>query len=307
MSRPLRVQFEGAVYHVTSRGNERTSIFRDDRDRTRFLEMVASVSASSGWRIHGYCLMGNHYHLIVETARANLARGMQRVNGRYTQWFNVRHRRVGHLLQGRYKAVLVARDSHLLELCRYVVLNPVRAGVCASADRWRWSNYRATAGLSPGPRWLAIDWTLSQFSSSKRMARELYRRFVAEGKGQATEPAVRHQIFFGGDDFLREVATRLKETPRRSRLSSVAFESVRRAVAREFGIPPESLSRRRGGEDKMAAIYLASKLCGHPGTEVAAEFGVKGARVSNVVTEIETGRRPALARRIRRIEGRLTS
>src|SRR6185369_14352378 len=133
MARPLRLEFEGALYHVTSRGNERSPIFRDDRDRTKFLEILGSIASVSRWAVHAYCLMGNHYHLLLETPRPNLSAGMQRINGRYTQWFNRRHRRAGHLLQGRFKAILVERDPHLLELCRYVVLNPVRAGMAAGA------------------------------------------------------------------------------------------------------------------------------------------------------------------------------
>jgi REP element-mobilizing transposase RayT len=313
MSRPLRLEFPGALYHVTARGNERSSIFRDDRDRARFLEMLGAVAASSSWIVHAYCLMGNHYHVVVETPRANLSAGMQRLNGRYTQWFNIRHGRSGHLLQGRYHAVLVERDSHLLELCRYVVLNPVRAGVAAVPEKWPWSSYRATAGLSAAPPWLDVDGTLSPFSRSKSKARELYRTFVAEGRGaRSPEKDVRHQMYLGGEEFLREMAGRLKGRPVSKDVPSAQqspgapdFEAIRRAVAREFRVAPEALSRRRGGEDKMAAVYLARKHSGRAGTEVGREFGVGGARVSNVVTGIESGRRPALARRIRKIEARL--
>lgn len=315
MSRPLRLEFEGALYHVTARGNERTAIYRDDRDRARFLEMLGSIAQASSWIVHAYCLMGTHYHLVIETPRANLSAGMQRLNGRYTQWFNVRHRRSGHLLQGRYHAVLVARDSHLLELCRYVVLNPVRGGIVASPERWPWSSYRATAGTAPAPRWLEVDWTLSQFSRSKSKARELYRTFVAEGKGAPSpEKEVRHQMYLGGEDFLQEMAERLKSSApskdvRTSRRlpGRPDFEVIRRAVAREFNVTPESLSRSRGGEDKMAAVYLAQRLSGRSGVEVGREFEIGGARVSNIVTEIESGGRAALARRIRKIEGRLGS
>ncbi|HWC65809.1 MAG TPA: transposase [Thermoanaerobaculia bacterium] len=313
MSRPLRLEFEGALYHVTARGNERTSIFRDDRDRARFLEMLGSIAASSSWVVHAYCLMGNHFHLVVETPRANLSAGMQRLNGRYTQWFNIRHRRSGHLLQGRYHAVLVERDPHLLELCRYVVLNPVRAGLVAGPEKWAWSSYRATAGLSPAPPWLEVDETLSVFARSRAKARGLYRTFVSEGRGAPSpEDAVRHQIYLGGEDFLQEMGKRLedraisKDVPSTQRNPAAPdFEKIRRAVAREFRTEPEALSRRRGGEDKMAAVYLAQKHSGRAGTEVGREFGVGGARVSNIVTEIESGGRPALVRRIRKIEARL--
>ena len=128
MSRPLRLEFAGALYHVTARGNAREAIFRDDEDRAMFLDLVGREIAQQRWRCYAYCLMGNHYHLLIETAEPNLTRGMQRLNQVYTQRFNRRHRRVGHVLQGRYKAIVVDHDSYLKELIRYVVLNPVARG-----------------------------------------------------------------------------------------------------------------------------------------------------------------------------------
>ena len=132
MARPLRLEYEGAVYHVTSRGNARDEIFLGDVDRAQFLETLGDAIRRHGWICHAYCLMTNHYHLLIETPEAGLSRGMQLLNGVYTQWFNRRHQRVGHLFQGRFKAVLVEKESHLLELARYVVLNPVRAGMVRS-------------------------------------------------------------------------------------------------------------------------------------------------------------------------------
>lgn len=128
MARPLRLEFPGAVYHVTSRGNSKQDIFLDAKDRKLFLEVLSSVVARFKWLCHAYCLLGNHYHLIVETLEGNLSRGMRQLNGVYTQVFNRRHKKVGHLFQGRYKAILVEKETHLLALCRNVVLNPVRAG-----------------------------------------------------------------------------------------------------------------------------------------------------------------------------------
>ena len=157
MARPLRVEYEGAVYHVTSRGNAREDIFLDNRDRSRFLEMLGDVVARYGWICHAYCLMTNHYHLLIETPEANLSRGMHLLNGVYTQWFNRRHKRVGHLLQGRFKAILVEKESHLLELARYIVLNPVRAKMVRSVRDWPWDSYRATSDQSDVPEFLTVD------------------------------------------------------------------------------------------------------------------------------------------------------
>ncbi len=306
MSRALRLEYEGAVYHLTSRGNERAAIYRDDADRERFLQIVGSVASSLGWIVHAYCLMGNHYHLIVETPRGNLSAGMQRINGRYTHFFNRRHRRVGHLLQGRYKAIHFEKEEHLLELCRYVVLNPVRVRQVERAGAWPWSSYRATCGRVSAPKWLEVDWTLSRFSRRRAASRKSYERFVVEGR-HAPSPwkKVRHQIYLGGESFLREMEARLKgatpgeDIPERQRAPSPpSIEAIRKAVARVFKVNESDLSRRRGGEDKIAAIYLASALTGRPGAEVGRAFGVRPARVSNVRTEIDSGRRPKLLKRL---------
>ncbi len=151
MARPLRIEFAGALYHVTSRGDGREDIFLEEGDRTRFVEVLSEVCQRFNWAVHAYCLMGNHYHLVVETRDDSLAKGMRQLNGLYTQRFNREHGRVGHVFQGRYKAILVQKDSYLLELARYVVLNPVRAGMVRSAKEWPWSSYRAMVGQAPVP------------------------------------------------------------------------------------------------------------------------------------------------------------
>lgn len=139
---------------MTSRGDRREDIYLDDADREGFLEVMAEVCEQHRWSCHAYCLMSNHYHLLVETHEGTLGQGTRQLNGVYTQRFNRRHRRVGHVFQGRYKAILVNKESHLLELARYIVLNPVRAAMVRSARDWPWSSYRATAGFAQGPAWL---------------------------------------------------------------------------------------------------------------------------------------------------------
>jgi len=212
MARPLRIEFPGAVYHVTSRGNARQAIFIDDEDRGRFLDVLSMVGERFNWFCHAYCLMENHYHLLIETPDGNLSKGMRELNGGYTQGFNQRYRRVGHLFQGRYKAIIVEKDSHLLSLCRYVVLNPVRAGLRERPEQWRWSSYRATIGLVRRPSFLSIDWILSQFGGMRGAAMEKYRRFVMEGidRGSPWE-ALRGQIFLGTDEFIKQLSGLLDE------------------------------------------------------------------------------------------------
>jgi putative transposase len=160
MARPLRLEYEGAVYHVTSRGNARQDIYLVDPDRELFLSVVGATVERFSWLCHAYCLMPNHYHLLIETPEANLSRGMRHLNGVYTQAFNRRHMRSGHVLQGRFKAIVVEKESHLLELARYVVLNPVRARMVRSAKDWPWSSYRATAGLAEVPHFLTVGCVL---------------------------------------------------------------------------------------------------------------------------------------------------
>jgi len=222
MARPLRIEYPGAVYHITSRGNARQDIFVDDADRAAFLEILAKAVDRFNWLCHAYCLMSNHFHLLIETVDPTLARGMRHLNGVYTQAFNRRHERSGHLLQGRYKAILVEKDSHLLELARYVVLNPVRAGMVRSCKDWRWSSYRATAGLESAFSFLTTEWILSQFAQSPSKARRAYRRFVSAGRGEPVWGNLKGQIYYGSDEFIEQhvpVGSRaFREVPREQRL-----------------------------------------------------------------------------------------
>jgi putative transposase len=151
MARPLRIEYPGALYHITSRGNEKKPVYKNDQDREDFLSTLHQVNKRYHWLCHAYCLMDNHFHLLIETLQGNLSLGMRQLNGVYTQKFNNRHGRVGHLFQGRYKAILIQKDSHLLEVCRYVVLNPVRARLVEEPGGWRWSSYGATAGEATPP------------------------------------------------------------------------------------------------------------------------------------------------------------
>ena len=211
MARPLRVEFEGAVYHVTSRGNAGAKIFLDDVDRSRFLEVLNDVVGRFGWICHAYCLMGNHYHLLIETPEPNLSRGMQHLNGVYTQWFNRRRSRNGHLVQGRFKSILVEKESYLLELARYIVLNPVRAKMVRAAKDWKWSSYRATSGQADPPEFLAVDWLLSQFGKNRAEAADAYRRFVGEGKGIDIWEELTGSVLMGGNAFVQSLKPLLKD------------------------------------------------------------------------------------------------
>lgn len=186
MARPLRIEYDGALYHVTSRGNERKPIFKDDTDRELFLDILSHVTDRFNWLCHAYCLMDTHYHLVIETPDGNLSKGMRQLNGVYTQAFNRRYNRVGHLFQGRFKGILVQKDSHFLEVCRYVVLNAVRAKAVKHPRDWAWSSYRATAGQVAIPTCVTAEELLSHFGQRRIGAQEKYREYVSEGIGRAT-------------------------------------------------------------------------------------------------------------------------
>lgn len=211
MARPLRIQYPGAVYHITSRGNEKKAIYKDDQDRENFLRTLQHVNKRYHWICHAYCLMDNHYHLLIETPDGNLSLGMRQLNGVYTQFFNQRYRRGGHLFQGRYKAILIQKDTHLLEVCRYVVLNPVRAHLKKRAGDWKWSSYLATAGQAPAHPCLTKDWVLGQFSRARREAEQEYRQFVQAGIGKGTIwDELKGQAILGGEAFVKKLSDHLK-------------------------------------------------------------------------------------------------
>lgn len=212
MVRPLRLEFPGALYHVTSRGDRREDIYEDNDDRERFLEILGAVVTGYNWLCHAYCQMNNHYHLIIETPDGNLSKGMRQLNGVFTQASNRRHQRSGHLFQGRYKAILVDKESYLLELSRYVVLNPVRArGIVHRIEEWPWSSYPAMTGMAIPPEWLTTDWLLSQFGKQRIRAMEKYRQFVIEGIAQKPDlwSDLKGQIYLGNEDFVSTMQNRI--------------------------------------------------------------------------------------------------
>lgn len=269
MARQLRLEYPGALWHVTSRGNERRDIYFDDHDRRSFLEMLADVVVLHDWILHAWVLMRNHYHLLVETPRApTLSRGVKRLNERYAHHVNTRHLRAGHLFQGRFKGIIVEKEAHLLELIRYIVLNPVRCGAVRHAGDWAWSNYRSTAGLASAPSWLEIDWALAQFDERNRVAaHEKYRHFVADGRGAAYKPweDLVGQLYLGGAAFCDRMQALVNTTPRsqdhprgQRRLVTPSFDAVIASVAEAFGVGSiDGLRRARRSQARKALAHLA--------------------------------------------------
>jgi len=242
MSRQPRIQFPGAFYHITSRGNRRADIFLDDHDYLTWHETFARTSDKFGFISHSFCLMPNHFHILLETLQANLSDGMQFLNSHYSQHFNKRHDKIGHLLQGRFNAQLVDHDSYLAELGRYIALNPVRAGLVASAAEWRWSSYRYTAGLAAPPPWLETERILACFGQiSNEQRHRAFRAFVAGG--------------IDSDNPLKKRRKSQKATPQ----SSVA---------------PQPLAAYATQSDRKTAISDAISSGAYSKKDIAEAFGV---------------------------------
>jgi putative transposase len=276
MARPLRIEFPGALYHVTSRGNARQRVFLDDEDRETFLATLAWVVARFRWCCHAYCLMGNHVHLLIETPQPNLSRGMRQLNGVYTQRFHRRHRTVGHLFQGRFQAILVEQEGYLLELARYIVLNPVRAKMVKTPERYPWSSYRPMLGIAPVPPALTTEWVLEQFASTRAIARRRYTKFVHDGIGvPGPWEEVKGQVLLGSEAFIERLTPQLeecstREIPKRQRL-------VHRPPLRTLLAGTDSKTARNIA---MAQAYLKH---GYTLSEISGAAGLHYATISRLI------------------------
>ena len=286
MARPLRLEFAGALYHVTARGDSRETIFEDDEDRHAFLDILGTVVGDFNWLCHAYCLMGNHYHLLVETPDGNLSKGMRQLNGVYTQRSNRRHRRDGPIFQGRYKAIVVDKDSYLLELCRYVVLNPVRARLVKSVERWPWSSYRAMLGAQAAPAWLSTAALLAQLGRNKARARDRYRRFVAEGlKVPSPWEELKGQIYLGDERFVKKMQAKLTR--------QTADINIPRAQRR--GRAPSLARIAKAHPDRNRAILAAHETGEYSYAQIAQHFAVHFTTVGRIVRAGRSVRRKVKA------------
>ena len=285
MGRPLRVEYAGAVYHITSRGNEKRAIFLEDEDRVELLEKLKDYHDRFGILIHSYVLMDNHYHLILETPRGNLLRVMHGLNGGYTGYFNRKYGRVGHLFQGRYRGILVEKETYLIPLSRYVHLNPVRAGVVENPEEYPWSSYRGFIGRGKKEEWVEYSGILSEFGRDQTRARRGYRKYVEEGLSQEAQSplgGLRGGLVLGGEAFVEKIKGMLggkrisREVPERRRLIKVPSpEEVIRAVAKAFGVKGGEIQskRSRWNTARKAAMYLCQRYCGVGNAEVGKIFG----------------------------------
>jgi REP element-mobilizing transposase RayT len=305
MARPLRIEFAGAFYHVTARGNERQPIFRCDTDRHRFLAMLADTVGQYRLLLHAYVLMDNHYHLLVETLEANLSRAMRELNGTYAQSFNRSHHRVGHLLQGRYKAPLVQRDSYLVELSRYVHLNPVRAGIVMAARDYAWSSARAYVGECAVPAFLTVAEVLGHFGATPRRARRRYAEFLHDARPRPLPSPLDQvvgQTLLGEPNWVEAMQERIRKCIETGRLRVVESEqpAVRRlrprptaaqvlgVVAAATATDAEVLGRPRARSAARAiAMYLVHKVVGLTLAQVGLVFGISRFGASKAIRRAE--------------------
>lgn len=285
MSRPLRIFYPGAFYHITARGNERKEIFKSTQDRVRFLSYLESAHKRYGALIHGYCLMDNHYHLLLETPGENLSQIMHHINGAYTIYYNVKRKRSGHLFQGRYRAIVVEKDEYCLELSRYIHLNPVRAGIVESVEEYPWSSYLSYIGKREEQEWLETGYVLAYFGKRPGTARRKYSEFVGEAIGKSMDDPLKQvhaSTILGGAYFIAWVQDKIKGNSKeadkrdipalKALLPRPALQQIHRAVA-EVVKDDERLIKKIG-------MCISQDTGGYSLGEIGEIYGMQGAAVS---------------------------
>jgi REP element-mobilizing transposase RayT len=297
MTRQLRIEFENAVYHITSRGNLRDKIFYDDRDRERFLKILSRTKDRYSFVLHAYALMGNHYHLLMETPKANLSQIMQNINTSYTVYVNRKYQRSGHLFQGRFKGIIVDKDRYLITLSRYIHLNPVRAKVVQRPVDYPWTSYRSFMDKKAGNLLVDTGDTLLYFSKKRGKAIKAYRAFVEEEEGREENPFEKIEAgLLLGDKRFKAKITRLidkakidEEIPQAKRLRErVLIDAIIKACELFYGKSREELVRRgKGKKERQVAIYLSKVMSGEKSKEIGRYFGIKGPAVSEVIKGVE--------------------
>lgn len=271
MTRPLRLAVPDGIYHVTARGNRRQVIYLDDDDRQEYLRRLARVTGRHRWKVLSFCLMANHVHLLIRTPMANLSEGMQLLNGTYAQAFNRRHGGDGHLWQGRFAASLVQEERYLRDVLRYIALNPVRAGLSATADEWAWSAHAALAGLATVPRFLARAEALAWCGGDAAT----YRAFVASGHPEDRLPV--RGVIVGDEAFGQQHLAAIPPSPEIARRERAPF------------IPP--LDELLSADDVDAAIAIAHVAHGYSLSAIARHLGVHRSSVSRRLRDLENRQR----------------
>ncbi|GBE05495.1 chromosomal replication initiation protein [bacterium BMS3Abin10] len=283
MARALRIEYEDAVYHVLSRGNERRRIYFSKTDYQKFLGYVAEAKKKYGIEIHSYALMKNHYHLVIETPDANLSKAMHHINSSYTTYINNRMKRNGHLFQGRYKAIVVSRDSYLAELSRYVHLNPVRAGMVKKPEEYPFSSYQ-TYVTDKNNELLTQDLILGLISGNKAEAKRQYRRFTESAIGEEEPDEILKNVYggiiLGGTRFIKETLGRIKGeylskegiTQRRALRTLHSGEEIIEVIAKLYKVKAEEIRKNKYREQRKIAIYLIKEKSGATNRQISELF-----------------------------------
>lgn len=285
MARPLRIEYPGAFYHVTSRGNEQKDVFKSKKDREKFLSYLESAVVRYGAVIHAYCLMSNHYHLFIETPAGNLSQIMRHINGAYTTYFNIKLKRSGHLFQGRYKAILVEVDEYAAELSRYIHLNPVRAGITATPEEYVWSSYRQMIGVAETPNWFTTSIVLGYFDGNG--ARDKYRKFVNDAITQKNNSPLQNVIastILGKPDFVREKSQQHLGEKKADR-NMPAVRVLNRPTIDEIIKVVESVVNEENMAKKVG-IYFCHRYSGARLREIGERFGLSDAAVAQASRRI---------------------
>lgn len=284
MGRPLRIQYPGAFYHITSRGNEKRDIFRSNGDRGKFLSYLQSAHERYGAIIHVYCLMNNHYHLLLETPRGNLSQILHHINGAYTIYFNIKRRRSGHLFQGRYKAILLEKDAYCQELSRYIHLNPARAGLLNTLSAYPWSSYPSYIGSRKGPEWLTSDFILRYFGRDEPSARENYRQFVEGALDKENRNPLKDvfaSTILGTPEFISWVREKMIEVEEPDIRNVPALRRlVPRASLEEIERTVNSVIGEGNPLYERFCLYVSQHHVGYALKEIGSHYGMSGSAVS---------------------------
>ncbi len=298
MARPWRIQFENAVYHITARGNHNQDIFLDDQDRMRFLGLVGRTCERFSFKVYSFCLMDNHFHLFLQTPLGNLSKGMHWLNGTYTGYFNHRHKTFGHLLQGRFKSVLVADDVHYLHLSMYIHLNPVRAGLVERPGRYPWSSFSDYLRLKPRFKWLNPGEILGHYGTSRsRRVRSYARECMGLiGVKPAFAEQLKTRVILGSTEKTKELIKKYRPSGKIKAVSDFSAEARNNIsinhelgrVAALFGVKAEDLRRRqRDFTARQAAYYHLVEHCGVSVVETAEVLGVSVPGVSLGISRLQ--------------------
>ena len=313
MARKPRVEFEGAFYHVIVRGNQRQDIFRDDQDRVTYLERLEHYRKRYNFKLYAYVLMSNHVHLLIETQKIPLSKIMQGMQFTYTQHYNRRHRTVGHLFQGRYKAIMCDRDSYLLELVRYIHLNPARLKRPKDPWKYPWSSQRAYLGKRTAVE-IDTKWVLGQFGKPSAQARQAYRKFMEEGLGQGHIEGyyeVVDQRFLGDEEFIEQVDTRAQGREVEVQGPKVPFGRLLEAVAQAYGAEASDLTgpgrQRRRVRARAMLVYLAREWSRVTTKELGGRLHRDASLMSRLCAMYERDRDKQAENRVARLAGKKIS